>query len=267
MALPPPSPSSTALVTGASAGIGADIARELAKRGQGVTLAARREDRLRELADELTSEHGVKVEVIAADLSEPAGRERLVKEIQEADLTVEVLINNAGFGSAGLFHGLDQDAERRMVRTNIDALHDLTSEYIPAMVGRGRGAVLNVASVAGFQPLPRQATYGATKAFVLSFSQALHDDLRDTGVTVTVLCPGATKTEFMAVADFEEEADKAPGFLWMSSADTAKAGVEGLEKGKREVIPGPVNQFGAFTGRMTPRSLILPIMRRSPLGK
>ena len=268
MALPPPAPSSTALVTGASAGIGADIARELAKRGQGVTLAARREERLRDLAAELERDHGVRAEVAAADLSEPSGRSKLVEDLAQRGLTVEVLVNNAGFGTAGQFQDIDQEAERRMVRTNVDAVHELCSVYVPEMARRGRGAVLNVASTAGFQPLPRQATYAATKAFVLTFSEVLHSDLRGTGVSVTALCPGPVRTEFVEVAKVEAAAEAAPEFMWMSSEDTAKAGVDGLAKGKRVVVPGAFNRVGAISGQHAPRSVLLAIARRFyPMGK
>ena len=162
MALPPPSETSTCLVTGASSGIGADIARELAKRGHGVTLVARREERLRDLAKELEV-YGVRAEVVACDVTDPDARERMAEEIAERGLDVEVLVNNAGFGSGGLFWELDIEAEVRMVRTNCEAIVALCGRYVPEMVKRGRGAILNVASSAGFQPLPRQATYSASK--------------------------------------------------------------------------------------------------------
>jgi short-subunit dehydrogenase len=268
LALPPPAPSSTSLVTGASAGIGADIARELASRGHGVTLVARREDRLRELASELEEKHGVRAEVLACDLSDDAARQRMVAEIDERALTVEVLVNNAGFGSAGLFQDLEEDTAQRMVRTNVDALHHLCSVYVPPMVRRGTGAVLNIASTAAFQPIARQATYGATKAFVLSLTEALHSDLVDTGVTATALCPGPVKTEFVDVAGMTEAASDAPSFLWMTPEDTARAGVRGLERGKRVVVPGAMNRATAISGQHTPRAMLLPMMRRFyPLGK
>jgi short-subunit dehydrogenase len=268
VALPPTAPSSTSLVTGASAGIGADIARELAARGHGVTLVARREDRLRELASEIQEKHGVRTEVVACDLSDHAARERLVAELDERALTVEILVNNAGFGSAGMFQELDQEAEMQMVRVNVDALHHLSSVYVPPMVRRGHGAVLNVASTASFQPLARQATYGATKAFVLSFTEGLHSDLVDTGVTATALCPGPVKTEFVDVAGMGKAADASPSFIWMSSEDTARAGVRGLERGKRVVVPGAMNRATAMGGQHTPRAVLLPVMRRFyPLGK
>ena len=196
MALPTPSEQSTALVTGASSGIGAEIARLLAAKGHGVTLVARRQERLDELARELESQRHVRAHAIACDLSDGDARERLVAQIAERGLEVSVLVNNAGFGSAGRFQDLDVDGELRMVRTNVEAVVGLCGEYVPRMVARGDGAVLNVASTAGFQPLPRQATYSASKAFALAFTEVLSSDLKGTGVTATALCPGPVRTEF-----------------------------------------------------------------------
>lgn len=261
MALPPPAPDSTCLVTGASSGIGAEIARELARRGRGVTLVARREDRLRELADELTSAHGVRAEVIGASVADHEGRTGLVAEIEDRGLTVETLVNNAGYGSGGRFQDIDSDNEEAMVRLNCEALVGLCGVYAPKMVARARGAILNVGSTAGFQPLPRQATYAATKAFVNSFTEALHTDLSGTGVTATVLCPGPTESEF-AEAGGLGTFDQLPSFLVDSAENVAKAAVDGIEKGKRSVIPGVGNVLSAFGGRYAPRSVLLPALGR-----
>jgi uncharacterized protein len=267
VALPPPEPNSTCLVTGASSGIGAEIARELARRGHGVTLAARREERLRELAEELADEHGVRAETVSADVADEAARRRLKAELTERNLAVEVLVNNAGFGSGGRFHELDREREVEMAELNVVAVVDMTGRLLPEMVGRGRGAVLNVASSAAFQPLPRQATYAATKAFINAFTEALHIDLAGTGVTATVLCPGFTETEFAevgGVGDFEQ----LPSFLVDTAREVAEAGIEGLEKGKRSVVPGPHNVMTALGGRFAPRSLLLPAMGRFyPVGR
>lgn len=189
MALPSPSPESTCLVTGASSGIGVELARGLAARGHGLTLVARREERLRDLAAELGKEHDVRIEVVTADVSDGAERSRLANEISRRGLTVEVLVNNAGFGSGGAFVSLDGERETEMVRTNVEAVVGLSSVYLPGMVERGRGALLNIGSLISFQPVPFQATYGASKAFVLSFTDALHEELRGTGVTATAVCP------------------------------------------------------------------------------
>jgi short-subunit dehydrogenase len=260
VALPPPQPTSTCLVTGASSGIGADIARQLARRGHGVTLSARREDRLQALADELTDAH-VRVEVIACDVTDEGSRRALVARLAELALDVEVLVNNAGYGSGGPFHELDADTEVRMVKTNCEAVVALCGEYIPAMVERGRGAVLNVGSTAGYQPLPRQATYAATKAFTNSFSDALHAELHGTGVSVTSLRPGPVDTEFGASSDMEDEFSSLPGFLVDSSEDVAKAAVRAMEKGKRAVAPGVVGHI-APAGQFAPRGPLLAALRR-----
>ena len=263
MALPPPSPSSTCLVTGASSGIGTEIARELAERGHGVTLVARREDRLRELAEELSAEHGVRAETVGCDLGDHAQREHLFKEVEDRGLAVDVLVNNAGFGTGGRFQRLDLDRELQLVRLNVEAVVHLCGVFSPKMIDRGAGAILNVASTVAFQPLPRQATYSASKAFVLNFSQALKADLHGTGVTVTALCPGLTETEFFEVGGMTEEAGNAPSFALMSAADTARAGVRGLEKGRMTVVPGPFNVATAVGGQFTPRSVLVPLLRRT----
>ncbi|HEX8067020.1 MAG TPA: SDR family oxidoreductase [Thermoleophilaceae bacterium] len=268
MSLPPPSDSSTCLITGASAGIGTELARQLAERGYGVTLVARRKDRLEGLASELSDRHGVKADTVACDLSSAAARGRMLATVERRGRTVEVLVNNAGFGTAGRFRELDADRELEMVRTNCEAVVHLCGTFVPDMARRGRGAVLNVASTAAFQPIPRQATYAATKALVLSFTDALSAELRGTGVTVTSLCPGPVPTEFAAVAGIEVGEDlNIPGAT-MSPADTAAAGIEGLEKGRRVVIPGPLNRAGAMAGRLTPRFVALEVLRRFyPVGK
>ncbi|MEA2129837.1 MAG: uncharacterized protein QOJ85_2728 [Solirubrobacteraceae bacterium] len=260
MALPSPTPSSTCLVTGASSGIGAEIARDLARRGHGVTLSARREDRLQALADDL-ADSGVRVEVIACDVTDADSRAALIAKLAEDGLDVEVLVNNAGYGSGGRFQDLDGDSEVRMVQTNCEAIIAFCAEYVPKMVDRGRGAILNVGSTAGYQPLPRQATYSATKAFVNSFTDALHEDLSGTGVVATSLRPGPVATEFGETAGVEDEFSSLPGFLIDTPADVAKAAVDALDKGRRAVGPGVVGRL-AVAGQYAPRSVLLPALRR-----
>ena len=211
MALPPPSESATALVTGASAGIGEAIARQLASRGHGVTLVARREERLRALAGELSEGHGVRAEAIAADLGDAAARDQLAAQIEGLGLEVEILVSNAGFGDPATVVDSDRERLLAMLRLNCEALLDLQARYLPAMVGRGRGAVINIASTAAFQPIPGTATYAATKAFVLSLSEAVHEELKGTGVTLTAVCPGPVKTEFMKAAGIEQAEEQLPG--------------------------------------------------------
>jgi uncharacterized protein len=262
MTLPPPRPGSTCLITGASSGIGADLARELAARDHGVTLVARREERLEDLAEELTRDHGVRAETVACDVTDEEGRDRLQDELSDRGLEVEVLVNNAGFGSGGAFVELDGAKEASMVRTNCEAVVALTSAFLPAMVERGRGAILNLGSLIAFQPVPFQTTYGATKAFVLSFTEALHEELRGTGVTVTALCPGPVRTEFGEAGGFGGADDRIPSWFWLAPEAVAEAGVEGLEKGRRVVVPGPLNQVGALSGQHFPRGALLPLLRR-----
>lgn len=262
MSLPPPDPESTCLITGASSGIGADIARELAGRGHGVVLVARREERLRELAEELHAVHGIRAEALGCDLTDDAARGGLVSRVGDMGLTIEVLVNNAGFGTGGVFWEIDAETELRMVRTNVEAVLALTHAVVPGMVTRARGAILQVASSAAFQPIPRQATYAATKAFVLSFSEALHTELKPRGITVTALCPGPVRTEFVEVAGMEEAAGAAPAFMWVDADECARDAVRGLERGKRVVIPNAAIRATTIAGHHTPRSVLLRAMDR-----
>jgi short-subunit dehydrogenase len=267
MALPVPSPGSTCLVTGASSGIGAELARGLARRGLGVTLVARREERLSELAEELDERFGVRAEALAADVADAHGRERLIAEVAERGLEVEVLVNNAGYGSGGRFTSLDAEAETAMVRTNVEAVVALTAHYLPLMEARGRGAVLNLGSLIAFQPVPFQATYGATKAFVLSFTDALHEEMRGTGVTVTAVCPGPVRTEFGEAGGFGGADDRIPGALWLEAGKVARDALEAVERGDRVTVPGTGNQIAALWGQHLPRFLLLPLVRRLwPVG-
>jgi len=261
MALPQPSESSTALVTGASAGIGEAIARELASRGQNLTLTARREERLTDLAAELHGQHGVRAGVVAADLGAESERDRLAAKLDELGLEVEVLVNNAGFGYVGNFAESERRRQLEMVRLNCEAVVDLCARYLPEMVARGRGNVINIASTGAFQPMPKSATYGATKAFVLSHSEAIHHELRGTGVSLTAVCPGPVRTEFVEAADIRG-VDNAPGFVWMSAEDLAKEAVDAAEAGKRAVVPGMLNYAGMLLGRHSPRLLTLPFAER-----
>jgi short-subunit dehydrogenase len=258
MALPPPSPDSTCVVTGASSGIGSEFARELTRRGYDLTLVARREDRLRELAAEL----GDGASVHACDVNDVNARAGLADALTANGKHVSILINNAGFSTSGPFVRSERDRELGMVRTNIEAVVDFCSLFGPGMADRGAGAILNVASTASFQPLPMQATYAATKAFVLSFTESLHAELDGSGVAVTALCPGPVKTEFVDVAEIPG-AESMPGMFWASAEDTAKAGIKGLERNKRVVIPGALNRAGALGGQHAPRSLVLRLTSRA----
>jgi uncharacterized protein len=253
--IPAPSPATTCVVTGASSGIGAEFARQLAARGHSVFLVARREDRLSELASEVEREHGVRAEFAAVDLADPADRRKLPGLVARRDLDVAVLVNNAGFTTVGDVH-LNPDRQLGMVRVNIEALVDLTTQWLPGMVDRGAGAVINVASVASFMPIPVQAVYAATKAFVRSFSEAVSAEVRGTGVTVTVLCPGPVETEFVEAGGFKNESP-GPSFVWSSAEEVARAGIEGADKGKRVVVPGIGNRVQATLVHHTPRAIVL----------
>jgi short-subunit dehydrogenase len=264
MSLPVPAADRTCLVTGASSGIGAEIARELAGRGLGVTLVARREDKLRALADELAAASGVRAEVIACDLTDEVAREGIAGELTARGLAVDVLVNNAGFSTTGPVHRSSPSREVAMVRTNVEAVAHLCSTFAPGMVDRGTGAILNVASTAAFQPLPGQAAYGASKAFVLSYSYAIRTELKGTGVSVTALCPGPVETGFVEAAGFDEKeaAEALPKFMWVPATTVAKAAVDALAKGKAVIIPGAANRIAAHAGQLTPKRVLLPLLAR-----
>jgi hypothetical protein len=261
VSLPTPSSEGAALVTGASSGIGAEIARLLAERGHNLLLVARREDRLRALADELSDAHGIRAEVLPTDLQDPGARERLAARIAELGLAVEVLVNNAGFGGSRSLHRTDPQRVAAMVRLNCEALVELQARFSPGMVERGRGAIINIASAAAFQPIPGTAAYAATKAFVLSLSEATHAELAPHGVSVTAVCPGPVRTEFVEAAGIEVS-DRVPDFIWTDVEAVARAAVEGAEKGKRVVVPGMLYRAGSIAGQHTPRTLALPIVKR-----
>jgi uncharacterized protein len=261
VALPTPSPTSTAVVTGASSGIGTDIARELADRGHGVTLVARREDRLRELADELAGP--VRVEVIACDIADPAARAALFDEVDRRGLTTDILVNNAGIGTMGAVAKTPVEDEIAQVRVNVEAVIDLTTRAVQQMVPRGRGAILNVGSTAGYQPFPGQVGYAATKAFVNNYTQGLRGELAGSGVTVALLCPGPVRTEFLKSAGMDERsfADAFPKFLWMPSRAVARAGVDALDGDRGTVIPGLPSQISTRMFQFMPRRLLLPLLK------
>ena len=258
--LPRPSADTTALVTGASSGIGSEIARELARRGHGVTLVARRRDRLQELAGAIAAEHGVRAEVLDCDLTDAEAREALPGRLEGLGLRVDVLVNNAGFGTAGPFHESAVDREVQQVRILIEAVADLTGRFLPGMVERGSGAVLTVASTAGFQALPNMAGYGAAKAWARSFSQALHEEVKPHGVAVTALCPGPVETEFFDVAGPTPIEAVVPRHLWVDPADVARVAVAALDDNRVEVVPGKGMSALMRGARMMPQALTLPVL-------
>lgn len=241
-----------ALVTGASAGLGVEFARQLSKQGHRLVLAARRKERLDELAKELGN-----ARTVAIDLSDRDAAARLIADVETHGETVDLLVNNAGFGLIGPFAELEPDRLRQMIDLNVSTLTDLCRAVAPAMIERSSGAILNVASTAAFQPGPKMAVYFATKAYVLSLTEALHEELAPRGIRVTCLCPGPTRTEFGDVAGFGGNGlfDK----VAMNSAEVVEAGLAGLDKNKAVVIPGVVNKLTANSGRFAPRFLVRKI--------
>lgn len=261
MSLPEPSSDRTALVTGASSGIGSEIARELARRGHNVVLVARSEKKLADLAEELSA-GGVRADVLAADLADRAARAAVPARVGSLGLTVDVLVNNAGLSTMGPVSRSDPDRELQMIEVDVAAVVDLTSRFLPGMVERGRGAILNVASTAAFQPIPGQAGYGAAKAFVLSYTRAVAAEVHRTGVSVAALCPGPVQTGFGEVAGItQEEAESTlPSFMWEPADAVARCGVDALANGHLVAIPGAANRLSALLATVTPKRILVPLM-------
>jgi short-subunit dehydrogenase len=243
----------TALVTGASAGIGAEFVSQLASRGNDVVLVARDAARLEALATELGARHRVQTEVLVADLTDSTQLATVEDRLTDRARPVDVLVNNAGFATNGRFSELDRDIETREVSLNVVALVRLTHAALGPMTERGSGGVLNVSSLAGGQPTPGNATYGATKAFVTSFTQSVREELRGTGVKVTVVCPGFTRTEFQARAGIDSS--KVPGFLWQSAEEVAAGALAALEQNKAVYVPGTLNRMAAGLVSVLPDAL------------
>lgn len=250
---------SLALITGASGGIGLAIARLLAASGHDLILVARSKDKLEALAAELASAHGCQATVLRADLADPVAPAALAAEIAARKLAVDVLVNNAGVGVYGPFATNDWTRERDIIQINVTSLVDLTKRLLPGMVARRRGRILNVASTAAFQPGPLMAIYYASKAFVLSFSEALGNELGGSGVTVTALCPGPTATGFEAAADLG--ASRLFRMGSMSMEDVARAGVDAMMRGRSVVIPGLRNWLMTQSLRISPRCAVTRVVR------
>jgi len=257
----PVPPSIPALVTGASSGIGEEFARQLAARGHDLTLVARRSDRLRSLARALRRDHSVTVSVRPADLGTRSGRRAVATMLRTKGPWL--LVNNAGFGTRGRFADLDPDREVAEVQLNVVALHELTTAAVHGNVAAGAGAIVNVAGTAAYQPLPYMATYAATKAFVLHFTEALAQELHGTGVRALALCPGPTRTEFAEVAETQAIFDKT---MPMSAQSVVRRALRALDRGHAICVPGAHNQLLAQGPRLVPRSalrrIIAPIIAR-----
>ena len=243
-----------ALVTGASSGIGAEFARQLAARGMHLILVARREDRLKQLAEELDTRHGTRCEVIVADLSVPEEAGRLFKEVTTRGVEVELLINNAGFGFVGTVDDTKPQRMMEMIRLNIAALTELTYLFLPAMLQREHGGIINVASVAGFQPVAYMPVYSASKAFVLHFSEALWAECRDRKVIVQGLCAGTTATEFFDVAGVSGWLKKQRSH---SAAYVVRKSIRGLDRGRQYVVPGLLNLLLSLSVRLARRKMVV----------
>lgn len=252
--------SKLALVTGASSGIGVDLAEVLARDGYDVVLVARTGAKLREVAARLEADHRVKSHILEADLADPDAPESILARLKADHLTPTVLVNNAGFGLYGPFAETDLQREANMLEVNVVALTKLTKLLLPGMLAAKSGYIMNVASTAAFQAGPLMAVYYATKAYVLSFSEALNNELKGSGVSVTTLCPGPTKTRFVENADLQDSKLFKSNTV-MDSMDVAKIGYDGLKRRKSVVIPGLRNKVLAFSTRFLPRTLVTNIVR------
>lgn len=261
MSLPEPSPDSVALVTGASSGIGEQFARQLSEMGHRVVLVARREERLQGLAEELGGAD--RATVIGADLAVAEERDRLAGRIKELGAQVEILVNNAGYGIFKPFGEAGHEAELQQVQVLVEAVVDLMARYLPEMKSRGRGAIINVASTAGFQPLPFNAGYSAAKSYVLLLSEAVHAEVQDNGVTVTAVCPGPVPSGFQEASDANYFAEKLPKFTFVEPERVARDALRAAAGGQISVIPGgPKVRLAYGPNRKLPRWMVLPISKR-----
>lgn len=251
----------TALITGASAGLGVEFAKNFAKDGHNLVLAARRTERMEQLAEELTKKHGVEIKVLGTDLSNMDEVQSVFETLQKENIHIDFLVNNAGFGDWGYFHESDWKKVEGMIDLNIKALTKLTYLFMKPMINKGEGKILNVASMAAFQPGPLLAVYYATKAYVLSFSEAICGELKGTGISVTILCPGPTESEFQRVANL----GKSKLFTHTripSAKEVADFGYREMMKGSLTVVPGFLNKLAVQSVRFTPRKLVIKIVRK-----
>jgi short-subunit dehydrogenase len=254
VAIPPPRSGEACLITGASSGLGVAFARALAGRGHELILTARRTDRLQALAAELRAEHSATVDVVPCDLSEHGHRDALIEAATGPERTVSVLINSAGFATLG---ALNYEQTVKLVQVNAEAAAHLCAVFAPLMAQRGEGAILNVASIIAFAPVPGAAAYAAAKTFVLNYTLALHGELARTGVAVTALAPGAMPTEFVDVSGTERLARRIPRAMWTSPEQAACTGLHGLEQARALVIPGRPYRAIATVAQLCPRRLLV----------
>ena len=261
MSLPTPEDNSIALITGASSGIGEQFARQLSEQGYRVVLVARRQERLDELVRELGGEQ--RAVAVAADLAQPEQRDRLAARIEELGAHVDILVNNAGFGIYQPFARAGREQELMQVRLLVEAVVDLMARYLPAMVERGHGAVINMSSTAGLQPLPYNAGYAAAKAYVLMLTEAAQAEIKDSGVTVTAVCPGPVPSGFQEASDAGYFAERLPKFTFVSPQRVARDALRAADRGRMSVIPGGPQVRMAFgPNRRMPRWMTLPVSKR-----
>ena len=258
MAVPAPTASARAVVTGASSGIGEALAWELARRGHSVILVARRGEILEITAEKMRADHGISVEVRPTDLSDLRALDVLCAEL--ADREISILCNNAGIATFGAIVDLDHEYERAQLRLNATAVHDLTLAVLPQMVKRGSGGILMVGSAAGNMPIPNNATYAASKAFVNTFSESLRGEVASKGVNITLLAPGPVRTEEPSPEDASIVDKMVPGFLWDDSAGVARLSLDALARNKMRVVPGMLSKAMSVAGGYTPRSIVAPIV-------
>jgi hypothetical protein len=244
----------TALITGASSGIGTELARAFARRDHDLVLSARSEDRLERLADELRDAHGRAVAVLPADLADPNGPAALLDRLDAGGHQVDVLVNNAGVANHGRFDRIAAEADLDQLRLNALATTSLAKALLPGMVARGHGGIVNVASTAAFQPGPGMAVYYASKAYLLHLSEALSEELRGSGVTVTALCPGPTETAFQERAGMDGARLERQRSVYMDAGTVAEAGVRAFQRGQRVFVPGTLNRLGTLIGGLTPHA-------------
>lgn len=249
-----------ALITGASSGIGLELAQVMASKGHNLILVARSQKTMEDLAQKLEEQYSIKATVIAKDLSQVEAPKALYEEVMAANLQVDILVNNAGFGDSGLFANANDQKTIDMLQVNVQALTQLTRLFLPAMLSRKSGRVMNVGSTGSFAPTPTMAVYCATKAYVLSFTEALSEEVRGTGVTATVLCPGVTTTGFAKQADTEKSF--LVNLYQMTAAAVAKQGYRAMMKGKRRIVTGLFNQLLVISTLLSPNRMILKLGRK-----
>ena len=251
----------TALITGASSGIGETFARELAARKTNLVLVARSQDKLNQLAAQLSSKHQIKTSVIPQDLTEAKAGKLVFDAVQAQDLTVDLLINNAGFGDYGAFSDRPLSKQMAMVQLNINAVVELTGLFLPLMQQRRDGAIINLSSIAGFQPIPYMSVYAATKAFILNFSEALWAENKDLGIRILVVCPGPTESKFYDRADFPDNATGLNGTTMASTEKVVRESLKALDKGQSTVVAGGfANQIIVNLPRLVPRDLLVNLV-------